>query len=324
MDQAGRERVAEGDRGESVSLLTERTEPRGSQPAISVAVPVLDGGPRLVTLVRAVLDQVVEAGPVEILLADTGSTDGAVREAARAHPAIRVFDVAPGRFDHGLVRTELVRAARGPLVALLSQDAVPRGRRYLEALAAPFVHGEVAGATARQVARPAADVLVRTALEAWTPPPATRPYVVRRLPPGGAGLAPAERMRLARHDHVGAMVRRCHVLAHPFPARPFGEDLAWGWTVLRAGLALAYVPTAEVEHSHQPTLWSTFARNRAAHRQARAEFDLIAVPSPIGGALAVLAGVPADLRAGGPEAALIGLPRRAAALLGQWLGAREA
>ncbi len=306
-----------------MTVLTERAGPRGGQPAISVAVPVLDGGPRLVALVRAVLDQVVEAGPVEILLADSGSKDGAVLEASGLDEAIRVFDVAPDGFDHGLVRTELVRAARGPLVALLSQDAVPRGRRYLEALAAPFVHGDVAGATARQVARPGADVLVCAALEAWTPPAVDRPYLVRRLPPGGPDLAPAERMRLARHDHVGAMVRRCHVLAHPFPARPFGEDLAWGWTALNAGFALAYVPTAEVEHSHEPTWRRTFERNRAAHRQARAEFGLVAVQGPLSGALALLTGVPADLRVGGPRAALVGLPRRAAALLGQWMGARE-
>lgn len=307
-----------------MSLLTERGAGGPAQPAISVAVPVLDGGPRLVALVRAVLDQVVGAGPVELLLADSGSADGAVERAAALAPTVRLFDVAPGWFDHGLVRTELVRAARSPLVALLSQDAVPLGRRYLEALAAPFRVGDVAGATARQVPRPGADALVRAALEAWTPAVSGPPFLVRRLPPGGEGLAPAERMRLARHDNVGSMVRRCHVLAHPFPSRPFGEDLAWGWAVLQAGLALAYVPTAEVEHSHEPTLRTTFARHRASHRQARAEFGLVAVPNPVAGALALLSGVPADLRAGGARGAIIGLPRRAAALMGQWMGGREA
>ncbi len=306
-----------------MSLLTERSQPRGRQPAISVAVPVLDGGSRLMALVRAVLDQTVGAGPVELLLADSGSSDGAVMEASQLDEAIRVFDVAPGRFDHGLVRSELVRAARGPLVALLSQDAVPRGQRYLEALAAPFAHGDVAGAMARQVPRPGADSLVQATLDAWTPPATNLPYLVRRLPPGGLGLQPAERMRLARHDNVGSMVRRCHILAHPFPARPFGEDLTWGWTVLSAGLALAYVPTAEVEHSHEASCGATFARNRAAHRQASREFGLVAVPGPVTGALALVTGIPADLRVGGPVGALVGLPRRAAALLGQWMGGRE-
>jgi rhamnosyltransferase len=311
-------------RPDVVSLLTERSIRGPAQPAISVAVPVLNGGPRLITLVRAVLDQIVTDGPIEILLADSGSTDDAVERAAELSDSVRVFDVARDGFDHGLVRTELVRAARAPLVALLSQDAVPRGRDYLTRLAAPFAEPDVAGATARQVPRPGADALVRAALEAWTPAVRQAPFVVRRLPPGGSGLPPAERMRLARHDNVASMVRRRCVLAHPFPSRPFGEDLAWGWLVLEAGLALAYVPLAEVEHSHEPTLRATFDRNRVAHRQARREFGLWAVPSPFAGALALVTGVPADVRAGGLPGAVRGVPRRVAALLGQWLGAREA
>mgnify|MGYP003884549869 CR=1 FL=1 len=305
-----------------MSRLTERGEPGGPTPAISVAVPVLDGGARLLDLVRAVRAQVVGTGPVELLLADSGSRDGAFDEAVKLGEA-RAFDVAPGEFDHGAVRTALVRRARAPLVALLSQDAVPRGERFLEALAAPFVVADVAGATARQLPRPDADALQRAELERWTPNLA-EPFVVRRLPPGGPRLHPAERMRLARHDNVGSMVRRCHVLEHPFPARPFGEDLSWGWRVLNAGLALAYVPAATVEHSHRPTLSAVFARNRVAHRQARREFGLLAVPTPLAGALALVAGVPGDLRDGGIEGVLRGLPRRSAALLGQYVGAREA
>lgn len=303
-----------------MSRLTERgPAPSGPRPAISVAIPVLNGGVRLGQLVRAVRNQVVGAGPVELLLADSGSTDGAIEAIASG---ARVFDVDV--FDHGLVRTELVRAARAPLVALFSQDAVPVGDRMLEALAAPFIEPDVAGATARQVARPGADALQVAELAAWTPDGA-EPFVIRRLPPGGASLPGPERMRLARHDHVAAMVRRCHVLEYPFPSRAFGEDLAWGWTVLTAGRALAYVPSAVVEHSHTPRLRTVFARNRVAHRQARGEFGVTAVPSPMAGLLALAAGIPADVAIAGPLTALrTGLPRRAAALAGQWLGAREA
>ncbi|MCO4770348.1 MAG: glycosyltransferase [Deltaproteobacteria bacterium] len=304
-----------------MNLLTPRTPPEGPPPAISVAVPVLDGGERLVTLAMALTNQVVGAGPIEILLADSGSTDGATERAAAACGA-RILDVAPGHFDHGLVRAALVVQARAPLVAFFSQDAVPRGERFLEALAAPFEDEQVAGAHARQVARPGADPLTRATLERWTPALGA-PYVLRTLPPGGPSLPAAERMRLARFDNVASMVRRCHALDIPFPAREFGEDLAWGWATLTAGRSLAYVPSAVVEHSHAPTLRAIYERNVLAHRQASREFDLVTVPGALAGLIALASGVPSDLRDGGARWALAGIPRRAAALLGQWRGAQS-
>jgi len=308
------------DRTVTANLLTPRAHPGADAPAISVVVPVLNGGERLVDLTRALLRQRVSAGPVEVLLADSGSTDGATERAAEVVGA-RVFDVAPGRFDHGLVRAALVQQARAPLVALFSQDAVPQGTRMLEALAAPFEEPDVSGSYARQVPRPDADPLLAATLARWTPE-LDVPYVLRRMPPGGASLPAAERMRIARFDNVGSMVRRCHALARPFPSREFGEDLAWGWATLLAGHALAYVPSAVVEHSHPPSLRGVYARNVLSHRQARQEFGLRAVPGLPAAAIALMAGIPDDLRDGGVRWAVRGLPRRAAALLGQWAGGR--
>jgi hypothetical protein len=130
-------------------------------------------------------------------------------------------------------------------------------------------------------------------------------------------------MRVARFDNVGSMLRRELLLKSPFAEVDFGEDIAWGATMIRAGHAIAYVPTAAVEHSHALGLKGTLKRHRLAHIQARREFGLRAVPSlgALGRALA--AGVPADLRDGGTLGALRGLPTRAAALTGQWLGGRE-
>ncbi len=302
-------------------LLRARRPPTGPTPAISVVIPVLNGGERLVDLTRALLRQRVDAGPVEVLLADSGSDDGATERAAQVLDA-RILDVERGRFDHGLVRAALVREARAPLVALFSQDAVPQGTRMLEALAAPFVVPDVAGAYARQIPRPGADPLIAATLLRWTPP-LREPFVVRRMPPGGPSLPPAERMRLARFDNVGAMVRRCVAVDLPFPPREFGEDLAWGWAALTAGHALAYAADAVVEHSHTPTLRELYARNVLGHRQAAREFGLRAVAGPRDGALALLAGIPDDLRDGGARWAIRGIPRRAASLLGQWRGGRD-
>ena len=188
-------------------LLRELGRAAPGTPTLSVAVPVLDGGERLVTLARAVRAQAGGfPGGVELLLADSGSIDGAFDRAADAFGAgARRFLVARGRYDHGRVRSALVLAARAPLVALFSQDAVPL-EGALAALAEPFAgHPDLAGMMARQVPRPGADPLVRATLQRWTPDGSGA--VIRRLPPGAASLPPAERMRLARFDNVGSMVR---------------------------------------------------------------------------------------------------------------------
>jgi rhamnosyltransferase len=318
--------------GTSQPLLVEHDPPArdASTPAprIAVAIPALNGGDRLLELLDAVHNQAVGEGGLEVLLADSQSDDGSIAEARRRFPALRLFTVERSRFNHGLVRTAMVEAARAGRVALFSQDAVPVGSRYLGSMAAALDDERVAGVYARQVPRPGADPLVRATLQHWTPDPgddAGAGALHRALPSGTllASLPPRERMQLARFDNVGSMVRAEVVARIPFPARPFGEDLAWGASVLAAGLRLAYLPTACVEHHHDPLISETFRRNRLAHFQAREEFGLHSVPDLRHLARALVAGVPADLEKG-TIWALRGLPRRGAALLGQWAGARDA
>jgi cellulose synthase/poly-beta-1,6-N-acetylglucosamine synthase-like glycosyltransferase len=246
----------------------------------------------------------------------------------REHPNLRIFAVRRAHFDHGLVRTALVKKARAPKVALFSQDAVPLDSHYLQRMATALDDECIAGVYARQEPRSGADPLIRDMLERWTPAPAdpeSNLPILTELDNGERldDLPPIERMKLSRFDNVASMVRASVVEQIPFPSRDFGEDIAWGALVLSAGLKLGYLPTARVAHHHPPQLRATFERNRVAHRQARGEFGLHAVPSLRDLALALMSGVPDDLRAG-PMWALRGLPRRGAALLGQWAGARDA
>jgi len=310
-------------------LLFERHVPRASRahPSVSVVVPTLNGGELLLQLLTTIQEQEV-AGEVEVLIGDSESNDGSIEAAIREHPSVRVFTVSRARFDHGLVRTALIQRARAEKVALFSQDAVPLSSRYLQKMANVLDDKSIAGVYARQQPRPGADPLVCEMLERWTPSAidsqATVP-ILKELTDGVQleDLEPLERMKMARFDNVASMVQAALFDRMPFPSRAFGEDIAWGALVLSAGLKLAYLPTAGVAHHHAPRLRSTFERNRVAHRQARGEFGLHAVPGLSHLARALISGIPHDLRAG-PVWALRGVPRRGAALLGQWAGAREA
>ncbi len=298
-----------------MSLVLRRDAETGS-PRFSVAVPVRNGGPRLLTLLAA-----VDRPDVELLIADSGSTDGAVEEATTRFPTLRVWDVPAGTFNHGLTRAALVREARAPLVALFSQDAVPLGARYLDELAQPFSDPSVVGATARQVPRPGAGPLTAATLRRWTPP-GSEAVVLRLGSRAWAELSPAEQLALCRFDNVASMVRRGAMVDLPFPERPFGEDLAWAAAVIRSGLALAYVPTALVEHHHDASLRGHFERHRIAHQQVSREFAQVSVPSLLALPGALAGSLRRDTREVGLRRAVAASPQRLAELLGQWAGGR--
>src|ERR671910_3204575 len=91
-------------------------------PIVTVALPVLDGGPLLGDVLAAVSGQQLDR-PVELLVIDSGSTDGS-QEVARRHGA-RVIEIPREAFGHGRTRNRLMELAAGDHVAVLTQDSEP-------------------------------------------------------------------------------------------------------------------------------------------------------------------------------------------------------
>ena len=102
---------------------------------VSVAIPVLNGRPLLDEVLKAVSEQDVDR-PVELLVADSGSTDGS-RELARGCDAT-IIDIRRDCFSHGHTRHLLSRRASGKHIAFLTQDAVPASSNWLANLLEGF------------------------------------------------------------------------------------------------------------------------------------------------------------------------------------------
>jgi glycosyltransferase involved in cell wall biosynthesis len=216
--------------------------------AVSVAIPVRDGGALLERTLAALAAQTVEH---ELLVCDSGSRDGSAA-AARAHGA-RVLAIAPADFSHGGTRNLLMAEARGEHVALLTQDAEPADERWLERLLAGF---DLADRVALVYGpyRPRADAspTVRLELERW----------FASLSPDGAPQV--ERLELDRRQtpaieligrigyltDANACISRRAWEEIPFRDVPYAEDRVLAIDMLRAGYAKAYVPDAAVLHSH--------------------------------------------------------------------------
>ncbi len=243
-------------------------------PRVSIVIPTKDGAETLPQLLAALAKQDASFDH-EIVAIDSGSTDGSV-EILREHGA-QVESIHPSEFSHGEARNRAIRRTRGELIALLTQDAVPQGEGFLEALVRPFDDASVAGVYGRQIPRSDCDVVRRRQLESWV----TGRSVATRVERGELPLesrSPAERYELCVFDNVCSAIRRSVWQQYPFPVTFFAEDIAWGKLVIEAGWAIAYEPKAAVEHSHRRSIFEEYTRTRMCHHRLHELFGVATLP----------------------------------------------
>lgn len=218
---------------------------------VTVAVPVLDGGSRLATVLDAVRSQEIDRG-VDLLVCDSGSTDGSQR-VAREHGA-QLLQIEREQFSHGRTRNLLMEQAAGEHVAFLTQDAQPARRTWLASLLSGFAEATDVGlAFGPYLARPDASATTTRELTTWfaSLSPDGRPRVDRLA--AGDRATPAAQLLGARGfftDANGCLAKAAWREV-PFRDIPYAEDQQLAMDMMRAGYAKVFVPDAAVEHSHE-------------------------------------------------------------------------
>lgn len=208
-------------------------------PIVTVALPVLDGGPLLGDVLAAVRSQEVDR-PVELLVIDSGSTDGSPA-LARRHGA-RVVEIPRGEFGHGRTRNRLMELASGDHVAFLTQDSVPAHNRWLATLLGGFeLTDDVALVTGPYLARPGASLMVRRELQEYF-----ETFGGVRLDRAAVHGAGPQMF----FTSANGVVARWAWERIPFRTVPYAEDQQLARDMLAAGFAKAYLPDAAVVHSH--------------------------------------------------------------------------
>jgi len=217
---------------------------------ISVVIPVKDGGIELARCLAGIAMQRVDE-EVEVVVVDSGSTDGSA-DRARAAGA-RVHEIPAQAFGHGRTRNLGVDLSEGDLIVFTSQDAVADHDRWLALLAAAARSGpDVAGAYGRQLPHEDARPPERFFLDFLYGPDAR----VQRLGPDDELTFEA-----TLFSNVNAAIPRS--LLERFSFRDdltMSEDQEWSRRVLRGGYALVYEPRAAVRHSHAYTIRTAFRR----------------------------------------------------------------
>jgi GT2 family glycosyltransferase len=247
-----------------------------SAPAVSIVLVTRNGGATLPTVLDAIAEQRF-AGPFEIVAVDSASSDGTADLLRRR--VDRLLEIPASAFDHGRTRNLGIEQARGDLVVLLVQDAVPASSSWLETLTAPFAADDrIAGTYARQVPPPGTSALTRHYLSRWV----ASADIARTVAVSRAeleALDPVAQVERCAFDNVCSCIRRSIWQQHAFRETPIGEDIEWAREVLLAGYRLAYVPEAAVLHSHDRSARYELLRTYVLHRRLYELFRLRTIPT---------------------------------------------
>lgn len=194
--------------------------------------------------------------PEEIIVVDSGSTDGTV-EIIRQWEDVKLIQISPDEFTFGGALNIGFEAAHSDIVVPLSGHAFPCNERWLGNFLRHFDDPQAAGVYGRQLPHP----------EAW--PPVKRDYLSGSY---GDQLRIQENLDDPR-DHffsnANAAIRRTCWERHPFnETMPYCEDWEWARAMLQRGYKIVYEPEAAVYHSHNDTLlkacWRTYSEASAA------------------------------------------------------------
>ena len=219
---------------------------------VTVAIPVYNGARYLDEVLAAVRAQRVDR-EVELLVVDSGSTDGSLDICAR-HGA-RIHSIPKAEFSHGGTRNLAMQLATGDHVAFLTQDATPAHDSWLAAMLEGFEQADdVALVFGPHDARPDASHMIKCEMErhfATWGDGGTR-IDVQRLGRSAAELETYRRYpgRWTFFSDVNGCVARWAWSEIPYRPVPYAEDQLLGREMIEAGFAKVFHPGARVLHSH--------------------------------------------------------------------------
>jgi len=233
---------------------------------VTVVIPTFNGAAHMAETVDAVLSQRLPPGDeLELLVIDSGSTDGTLGILRAREPAVRLITIPNAEFGHGRTRQRAAELARGRFVVFLSQDATPAHDRWLTAMVEPFTTSDGVGCVlGAQIPRAEAPATIRREVS----------DVFARVEAGGSDFADTF------FSDVNAAVRS-DLLLGPVPFRDvaYAEDQALAADMRAAGYTRAYAPLGQVLHSHDLTPRAYFARKVDEHVALRATVGIAAPPS---------------------------------------------
>ncbi|MGD1859439.1 MAG: glycosyltransferase family 2 protein [Leptolyngbyaceae cyanobacterium] len=210
---------------------------------VSVVIRCYNEARHIDRLLRGIMQQ--NCRRVEIILVDSGSTDGTV-EIARQYP-IRLLSIKPENFSFGRALNLGCQAATGDFIVIASAHVYPIYQDWLINLLEPFKDPKTALSYGKQRGNSLTQYSERQIFETWYPDS-----------PGGV-----QHQDYPFCNNANAAIRRHLWQKIPYDEMLTGlEDLAWAKCLISLGYQIAYVPEAEVIHVHEESLLKIYNRYR--------------------------------------------------------------
>lgn len=285
---------------------------------VSIIIPAKNEETSVPRCLDGVFGQNTERA-VEVILIDSGSTDGTVAEAEK-FPGLTLIRIGPEEFGHGRTRNLGAGKAKGDFLIFLNADAWPADDRWLDSLLAGFDGDEsVAGVYSRHLPKVDTPLYMVRDLESSMP----RFRMVR---------AQAGKLDFALFSTVSAAIRKSVWQKFPFDeAVPIAEDQEWAKKILKEGYKIVYEPSSVVFHSHRYSprqmFWVKYQVGKAGRAMGRPfHGPLSGLAAMAGGIVFKTAGdVPFILKSGIPFARILkelwaSVAARVAGFAGRYIG----
>jgi len=225
---------------------------------ISIIIPTCNGG-RIFSECLAVIKRQEYAGPVQLIVVDSGSIDKTVELAMKAGAQVKRID--PKQFHHARTRNEALPLAEHEKVVFMVQDVIPLSELWLASLSQTLDDYPVAAAYTAQIPHDDATPYARFEIESVNAARGNLPVIQQIESLESFQKMPYHKAyRAVGLDNVCAIYRTEFLMKVPFPEVDFAEDLAWAHKSLCMEYKILYAPNIKVKHSHNRSPEYAFRR----------------------------------------------------------------
>ena len=209
------------------------------KPVCSIIIRAYNEEKHIRRLLTGITEQSVK--DVQIILVDSGSTDGTVAEAQKFE--VEVVHIPPEEFTFGHALNVGIEHATADLVVMASAHVYPVYPDWLETLLAPFKDKNVALTYGKQRGSDSTHFSELQIFKHWYP----------------EHSAPQQPFPFC--NNANAAIRRSLWQTHPYDESLTGlEDLAWAKWAQENGSSIHYVAEAEVIHVHNESTTGIYNR----------------------------------------------------------------
>jgi len=215
---------------------------------VTLFIPTFNGE----KYIRALLDSLENQdfpGEFEILVIDSGSTDGTISTIEQFNK-VKIVQIPQEDFGHGKTRNHGAKLARGKYVVFLTQDAIPADKNWLTELIQPLSSNLAEAVFGKQIARENAFPSLKYDISDTFAQCGEDGKVHVIQGPINLDIFPEA---VFYSDVNSATTKEFLMTIIPYRDVSYSEDFLFAADLLQAGYRKAYQPSAIVIHSNDVT-----------------------------------------------------------------------